>query len=164
MVPPVAVRLRRDFGAVLNLIRAHAVLHQAGREQNPDGRIVASLGDYGQVRELVVELVSAGVESTVPAIVRETVEVVGRLLDETGKESVTSREVGEELELERGPISRRVRLSLDAGYLRNLEDRKGRPARLVLGDDMPEDLQILPTVEELRNRDDSLGKSGAVAA
>jgi len=100
----------------------------------------------------VVELVSAGVESTVPAIVRETMEVVGRLLDETGKESVTSREVGEELELERGPVSRRVRLAVDAGYLKNLEDRKGRAARLVLGDDMPEDLEILPNVEDLKER------------
>ena len=30
-MPPVAVRLRRDFGAVLGLIRAHALLHQATR-------------------------------------------------------------------------------------------------------------------------------------
>jgi hypothetical protein len=37
MVPPVAVRLRRDFGAVLNLIRAHAVLHQASREKDDRG-------------------------------------------------------------------------------------------------------------------------------
>jgi hypothetical protein len=152
MVPPVAVRLRRDFGAVLNLIRAHAVLHQATRLKDADGRIEATFEDYESVRELVVELVSAGVESTVPAIVRETVEVVGRLLDETGKESVTSREVGEELELERGPVSRRVRLAVDAGYLKNLEDRKGRPYRLVLGDDMPEDLEILPNVEDLKER------------
>jgi hypothetical protein len=28
MVPPLAVRLRRDFGALLSLIRAHAILHQ----------------------------------------------------------------------------------------------------------------------------------------
>src|SRR5215216_3088025 len=30
LTPPVAVRLRRDFGALLNLIRAHTLLHQAG--------------------------------------------------------------------------------------------------------------------------------------
>jgi hypothetical protein len=29
LVPPVAVRLRRDFKTVLMLIRAHAMLHQA---------------------------------------------------------------------------------------------------------------------------------------
>ena len=32
LVPPVAIRLRRDFGAVLNLIQIHAILHQADRE------------------------------------------------------------------------------------------------------------------------------------
>ena len=31
-IPPVAVRLRRDLGALLNLIRTHAILHQANRE------------------------------------------------------------------------------------------------------------------------------------
>ena len=36
-VPPVAVRLRRDFGSLLALIRAHAVLHQASRERDDDG-------------------------------------------------------------------------------------------------------------------------------
>jgi hypothetical protein len=43
MVPPVAVRLRRDFGALLNLIRAHTILHQASQERDADGRIVATL-------------------------------------------------------------------------------------------------------------------------
>jgi hypothetical protein len=53
LVPPVAVRLRRDFGAVLNLIRAHAVLHGATRERDGEGRIIATLQDYAAVRELI---------------------------------------------------------------------------------------------------------------
>jgi hypothetical protein len=150
LVPPVAVRLRRDFGAVLNLIRAHAVLHQATRERSSDGRVIATLWDYASVRGLIVDLVSEGLEATVPPIVRETAEVVARLLEEGDRESATSREIGKELRLERGPVSRRVRMALDAGYLRNLEDRRGRPARLILGDAMPEDLRILPTVRELK--------------
>ena len=149
MVPPVAVRLRRDFAAVLNLVRAHAVLHQATRERDDRGMILANLEDYAKVRELVADLVSEGVGATVPPIVRETVGAVARLLNGGDSASVTSREVGEELGLEKGPVSRRVRLALDAGYLRNLEDRRGRPAQLVLGDGMPEDLRILPTVEDL---------------
>ena len=58
LIPPVAVRLRRDFGALLNLIRAHALLHQATRERDAEGRIVATIEDYAAVRELVVDLVS----------------------------------------------------------------------------------------------------------
>jgi hypothetical protein len=36
LVPPIAVRLRRDFGAVLNLVRAHAILHRASRERDTE--------------------------------------------------------------------------------------------------------------------------------
>ncbi|MEI8334703.1 MAG: hypothetical protein WCH74_12760, partial [Chloroflexota bacterium] len=60
LVPPVAVRLRRDFQTVLNLVRAHAVLHQQTRERDGAGRIVATIGDYGVIRELVAELVAVG--------------------------------------------------------------------------------------------------------
>ena len=55
LVPPVAVRLRRDFGAVLGLIRAHALLHQATRERDDRDRVVATVEDYDVVRELVVD-------------------------------------------------------------------------------------------------------------
>jgi hypothetical protein len=68
LIPPVAVRLRRDFAALLNLIRAHALLHQASRDRDAEGRIVATIEeDYAAVRKLVVDLVGEGVETTVPA-------------------------------------------------------------------------------------------------
>jgi hypothetical protein len=38
---------------------------------------------------------------------------------------------------------------MDRGYIKNLEDRKGRPARLVPGDSVPEDVEILPSPERL---------------
>jgi len=38
---------------------------------------------------------------------------------------------------------------MDRGYIKNLEDRKGRPARLVPGDALPEDVEILPRPERL---------------
>src|SRR5215212_2172910 len=42
----VAVRLRRDFSVILSLVRAHAVLHQATRERDAQGRIIATIADY----------------------------------------------------------------------------------------------------------------------
>ena len=149
MIPPVAVRLRRDFGALLNLIRAHTVLHQATRKRDQEGRIVADFDDYASVCELVADLVSEGVEATVQPIVRETVEAVSRLLREDDEESITANALRQDLKLEKGPVSRRIRLAIEAGYLKNLEDRRGKPARLILGDPMPEDLQVLPAVGEL---------------
>ncbi|MCC7000884.1 MAG: PriCT-2 domain-containing protein, partial [Gemmatimonadaceae bacterium] len=79
-IAPVAVRLRRDFGQLLNLIRAHAILHQATREHDADGRIVATLDDYAVVRDLVLDVISQGIEAAVAPIVRETVETVRALI------------------------------------------------------------------------------------
>ena len=65
LIPPVAVRLRRDFGSLLALVRAHAVLHQANRDRDADGRIVATLDDYAVVRGLVADVIAEGVGATV---------------------------------------------------------------------------------------------------
>ncbi len=148
-VPPVAVRLRRDFGAVLNLIRAHAILHQASRERDGDGRIIATLEDYAHVRELVADLVSEGIEATVPATVREIVEALRKMNNESDEAS-TIAELARELELDKSAAWRRVRTAMDRGYIKNLEDRKGRPARLVPGDALPDDIEILPSPERLQ--------------
>src|SRR5215216_4903862 len=150
LIPPVAVRLRRDFGALLNLIRAHALLHQATRERDAEGRIVATIKDYAAIRELVVDLVGEGVEATVPKTVRETVEAVKRLREESKGEPVTVAELAGELKLDRSTVSRRVRSAKDRGYLRDLEDNPRKPSRLILGDDLPDDVQILPSLDDVR--------------
>jgi hypothetical protein len=80
LIPPVAVRLRRDFGAVLALIRAHAILHQCSRAQDAAGRVVASLEDYGVVRDLVADVLAEGVGSTISVTTREAVVAVAELL------------------------------------------------------------------------------------
>src|SRR5829696_8973662 len=150
LIPPVAVRLRRDFGALLNLIRAHALLHQASRHRDAKGRIVATIQDYAAVRELVANLVSEGIEVTVPTTVRETVEAVKRLREDTNGEPVTVTDLARELKLDRSAVSRRVRNAKDRGYVRDLEDNPRKPSRLIPGDDLPDDLQILPTPEDVR--------------
>ena len=149
-----AVRLRRDFGLLLTLIRAHALLHRATRERAADGRIVATLDDYAAVRELVGDLIAEGVEATVPETVRETVEAARVLLDKPGglmvkEHTVTVREIAARLKLDRSAASRRVAAAIDRGYLRNLEEKRGRPARVTLGDPLPVDVGILPAPQEL---------------
>jgi DNA-binding transcriptional ArsR family regulator len=150
LIPPVAVRLRRDFGTLLNLIRAHAVLHQASRERDAKGRIVATIEDYAAVRELVAVLVSEGIEATVPETVRETVEAMKRLREKSKGEPVTVAELARELKLDRSAVSRRVRNAKDRGYLRDLEENRRKSSRLIPGDDLPDDLQILPKPEDVR--------------
>jgi len=150
LIPPVAVRLRRDFGALLNLIRAHALLHQANRERDAEGRIIATIEDYATVHELVADLVSEGVEATVPNTVRETIEAVKGLRENSKGEPVTVAELARKLRLDRSAVSRRVRNAKDRGYLRDLEENQRKPSRLIPGDDLPDGLQILPSPEDMR--------------
>jgi hypothetical protein len=148
LVPPLAVRLRRDFKTVLTLVRAHALLHRASRRKDEQGRVIAEIEDYQVVRELVADLVAVGVEATVKQEVREVVDMVRRLLDE-GREDVRQADLKSVLQLDKSAISRRVAEAVDAGFLKNLEDRKGRPARLVIGDALPDNCEVLPTPEQL---------------
>jgi MarR family len=90
------------------------------------------------------------VEATVLATVRQTVEAVKRLREDSNGESVTVAELARELKLDRSAVSRRVRNAKDRGYLRDLEDNPRKPSRLIPGDDLPNDLQILPSPEEAR--------------
>jgi hypothetical protein len=142
-----AVRLRRDFGAVLNLIATHAILHQCQRQRDEHGRIVATLADYAAVHELVIDVISEGVQATVSAAIRQTVEAVDDL-------SVDGAPVGmaplaNRLGLDRSAVNRRVRVAIADGYLVNLETREKQPARLVLGDPLPEQQPVLPRPDDL---------------
>lgn len=145
-VPPVAVRLRRDFKSVMALIRAHALLHQAQRERDAEGRIIASEADYAAVRELVLPAVSEGVRATVPATVRETVAAVEALAAEY-REGVPASAVARLLRLDKSAARRRLLAACDEGYLVNQEERRGRPGRYVLGEELPEEHEILPPLE-----------------
>ncbi len=151
-IPPVAVRLRRDFGAILSLVKAHAIVHQAIRDRDRDGAITATFDDYAVVRELVSDLVAEGVEATVSPAIRETVEAVTELLDATKGEvsEVTITMVAVKLKLGKGAALRRVQVAIEKGYLKNLEERRGRAARLVLGEPLPEDQEILPPADDPR--------------
>jgi len=148
-IPPVAVRLRRDFGQLLSLIRAHAILHQATRERDADGQIIANVDDYAVVRELVVGVVAEGIDATVAPTVRETVRAVQMLISED-RATLTLREIAQALALDKSAASRRISTTIQLGYLRNMEDRKGRPARVCLGDPIPDEMPVLPDAQALQ--------------
>jgi hypothetical protein len=145
LVLAIAVRQRRDFGALLTLICSHALLHRASRDRDQTGAITATTSDYAAVRELVADVFAEGIEPTVPATVRETVDAVAALrMDE-----VSLGKLAAKLALDKSVTSRRLRDATDRGYLVNLETRRARPARIVVGDPMPEMLKLLPEPCEL---------------
>ena len=123
-MPADATRLRRDFGSLLNLVRAHAILHRANREQDEDGHLVATVeGDYAPVRVLVGDVIAESVEASVTAAMRETVEAVQALLDEG--EAARKRE-GAGRPARRRPLGglRPNPTRLFAGYLANEADEE----------------------------------------
>jgi hypothetical protein len=154
LIPARAVRLRRDFRAVLSLIRTHALLHQATRERDEQGRIVATLNDYAAVYDVVAVLIEEGIEATLPASIRETVKAVRDLIEDDSKDYLTTSvsvvQVAERLGLDKSSAWRRVQAALDKEYIRNEEWRKGRPAKLVTGNPLPDEVAVLPSVETLK--------------
>jgi len=150
-IPPVAVRLRRDFGMLLSLIRAHALLHRGTRDKDDQGRIVASVADYTAVYHLVEKLFAEGVDATVPATMRQTVEAVEECLEAGGSSktadgtpTVSLAALAKELKLDKNSVHHRVRKATAAGYLANQETRKGKPAQIVLAEPLPEEGEVLP--------------------
>lgn len=150
-IPPIAVRLRRDFEQLLNLVAAHAILYQAQRERNNDGEIIAETEDYRVIRELLNDLISELLESSTSKIVRETVEEIERAYErlESKSDGVTLRHLAENLSLDKSSASRRVNTAIEKGFVKNLEDRKGRPARYAPADDLPKDIVVLPDPAEI---------------
>ncbi len=149
-INPVAVRLRRDFPAVLQLIQAHALLHQATRARDAEGRIIATLDDYAVVRDLVDALMAEDAGVRVSPTVRDTVNAVQSLIPSNESWTrVTVAQVAKVLKLDKSAALRRVQTALTKGYLRNEDTRKGHPKRLTIGDPLPNDQSILPSPESL---------------
>ena len=148
-IPPIATRLRRDFKKVLNLIRAHALLHQAQRERREDGSIIATIDDYRVVRELIADLLAIELDAGVSQTLRETVAALQKLTAEKPGNPVSNADIARQLKLDNSTALRRVQAAIRKGFIRNLEDRRGREAKLVIGEPLPEDVSVLPLPEAL---------------
>lgn len=142
-----AVRLRRDASRLKNLIRAHAVLHQATRERDQQGCIVATLEDYEAVRSLIDNMIGVAAEKSIKPTVRETVEAAERI--ESNDESITAARVAKVLGIDRSPAQRRLTAAVDAGYLEpdNFEGRAKTYKRT--NEPIPTDTPVLPTKDQL---------------
>ena len=161
MIPGIATRMRRDFPTLLSLIRTHAILHQMTREKDHKGRILATLTDYTAVRSLVADLIAQGVAATVSATLRATVKAVEQLTSGTAlPTSLTA--VAKALKLDKSAASRRLKVAIEGEYLVNEETAKGKPARIRLGDPLPEEIEFLPVEEAILDRCSVAGKNEGI--
>jgi hypothetical protein len=126
---------------VLDLVRAHTLVHRANRTVE-DGVVKAEPGDYLAVYELLRGVFEPGAEAALPQEVRELVELVEELSVTTGG-PVTESALVRRSRLPKSEVHRRVEQAIELDYLRDLEDRSGRPSRL-----LPEGNHVLPNPEE----------------
>ena len=67
-------------------------------------------------------------------------------------DGVMARDIADKLSVDKSNVSRRLRMAADGGYVRNLEDKRGKPGRWVIGDPLPETVELLPDLAQQRNR------------
>lgn len=140
-----ANRVLRDFQRLLSLTKAVAILRHQHRQRDATGRLIATTGDYGTVRELVNHLYAATVAGGSQAV-RDTVAAVRELTATT--ETPSALDVATKLDIHKATATRRINKAIVEGWLINEEEKKHRPYRLKLGDPMPEAIG-LPTPDAL---------------
>jgi DNA-binding MarR family transcriptional regulator len=159
LIPPKAVRLRRDFGQVLCAIKAHALMHREYRERNEHGAIVANINkDYVVVRRLMAEILATSAEVKLRKQTLETITAVRKGQPTNDTRGVSVREVAKHLKLDRSAAYRRLRSALDSGFINNIESRSGRPGqyRTTIADEKEESRELregskmLPMAIDLR--------------
>jgi hypothetical protein len=108
-------------------------------------------GVTGTWVKLVSDFISDGLEATVAPSMRETVAAVADLVAEQSFKGagVSMTAVAKKLGLDKISASRRVWVAIKRGYLENLENYKGRSAKVILGDPLPDDVEILPHPDKL---------------
>ena len=98
----------------------------------------------------MIDTLSEGVQATVSPALRETVVAVAALEQEIGGPVAVSK-LAEKLGIDKSSASRRASVAARDGYLVNAEDKRGRPARLQVGEPLPAERPVLPTPADLEN-------------
>jgi hypothetical protein len=150
-IQPLMVRFRRDVGSLFSFIKASALLHQAQRQMDARGRVVATVADY----ELAYPIFSKVMAESSGKIVPENVRVVVKLIAEhagtaaptkptgmrfqrvevaghTSEVTISSEQIGTATGIGKTAAYRAVIAALDLGFLANNEFRRSKPFKLVL--------------------------------
>jgi hypothetical protein len=149
MVPPTAVRMRRDGTILKNLIKANAILHQKVRTRDKQGRIIATLEDYRTIYGLVADVLAEAMDAIVPKPVRETVNAVADIVTKLGDHARVI-DVAARLKIHKSAASRRCKRAADLGYICNGEQSKGREAKYIIQNPLPDDEPVLPHPERVK--------------
>jgi MarR family len=149
-----ATRSKRDFEQVLTAISVSALMHQANRAQDGDGRVIATIRDYEFARCFLQDALNQASGTGVPIGVREAVE---ELMDQNGVVNayhdrpygLTMEQLALRLSVDKAAASRRIKKAKALGLVTDLGTGKGRPSRLVVVEPLPDDWDVLPNPEHV---------------
>lgn len=144
-----AVRMRRDFGALLGLIKAHALLHHRHRDTNAAGEIVAAIADYRAVHDLVSRLLADASGRSIPDAVRKVAEVVEMLHLEDQSGAATIQAVADRMERDRTTASRYLKRAVGMGFVNETTSQWSNRKAFQPGEPLPNDAGVLPDPEEI---------------
>jgi hypothetical protein len=119
-------RLVRDYRQVLNLIKAHALMHH--HRKRTKNTVTATWADAKAVLPLVELPITHGHLDAIPEFARELVRVV--ILNKGG---LSQSDAAKQLGCKQYQVSRYVPWAIDQGYLKNKNPGQGKTARLVKG-------------------------------
>lgn len=126
---------------------AHSALHQANRERDEQGRIVATLEDYEAVRALVEEFVGVSSERGVKPQVRTTVTKAAEFIEGSEHDSITVGELDEVLDVDNNAAWRRLRAAFP--YIVEMDWKRERKKQYELGEDLPAESSVLPSTDRI---------------
>jgi hypothetical protein len=151
LIPPVAVRLRRDVGQVIRAIKAHALLHRDQRKRDDSGEIVADIDlDYDAVRRLMNAIVAEGSGVAVNPAMVETVEAVTKAtIGMADGEGASAKDIAKLLKLDKSAARRRLITACTEDLIVNLESRRGMPGKYRTTGQKIEPMAILPATADL---------------
>jgi phage/plasmid primase-like uncharacterized protein len=153
-----SLRLRRDFNQLLDAIKAHALLHREHRKRSTKGSIIATIDeDYAAIEPLMADLMATAEEMKVRGAVLDVVDKLKQMVTENPAfahepdAGITVRQITRRLRLDRSSTYRRLSQALEMGLVKNMEGRRGRPARYLPTNERPRTAQLLPSVKDLKD-------------
>jgi hypothetical protein len=167
------MRIRRDVDAIVSAIEMHALIHQHYREQDEEGRWIATLDDYAAIQPIFNAIFAQGREDVLsPGSRRLHADIVERIQKQiaakkqkagtaakrphpfrtakgTEMESITitGRQLAADLGISQSSVCRYLQELYDLQLIKNVEARPRQPLQLRVLDDPPEEESpsVMPT-------------------
>jgi hypothetical protein len=157
------VRFRRDVGSLFTFIKASALLHQAQRRKDDQGRVVATVADYALAYPIFCKVMAESSGKAVPDNVRAVVKLISErvgaaaakptgmrfqrveVAGHASEVTISREQIGMATGIGKWAAYRAVHTAIDLGFLTNNETRPKKPFRLVLKHAVDEDgISLLP--------------------